>query len=194
MKTKFILWLMSTRFYRFLLKYVIPQIQFFHATGPNYAMKQAIRNSMRAGDVVLTKSGFHLTNLLIGGEFSHAAVVVGPDRIAELTANGFDVRSVDDFSKHCTKISLLRLHPDDQAYATQMAINAMSFSDRDYDYRFTLNVDALYCSELVYQCDTEKRLQCDLTDLVGMGCPYISPEGLYAAKGLRPVFEWVDTY
>jgi uncharacterized protein YycO len=185
---------MSTRFYRFLLKYVIPQIQFFHATGPNYHVKETIRNTMRAGDVVLTKSSFHLTNLLIGGRFSHAAIVVGKDRIAELTANGFDVRSVDEFSKHCTKISLLRIHPDDQLYATQMAVNAMGFSDRDYDYRFTLNVDALYCSELVYQSDTEKRLQCDLTDLVGMGCPYISPEGLYQAKGLTPIYEWKDSF
>lgn len=194
MKTKFLLWLMGTRFYRFLLKYVIPQIQFFSATGPSYSFKESMRRTMRAGDVVLTKSSFHLTNLLIGGRFSHAAIVVGPDKIAEMTSNDFDVRSVDEFSKHCTKISLLRLHTNDQAYATQMAINAMSFSDRDYDYRFTLGVDALYCSELIYQSDTEKRLQCDLTDLVGMGTQYISPAGLYDAKGLKPILEWVDSY
>lgn len=185
---------MGTKLYRFLLKYVIPQIQFFTATGPSYYFKDDMRRQMRAGDVVLTKSSFHLTNLLIGGRYSHAAIVVGPDKIAEMTANGFDVRNVDEFSKHCTKITLLRINPDDAAYGQQMAETAMSYYKRNYDYRFSLGVESLYCSELVYQSDKEGRLQCDLTDLVGIGCPYISPDGLFDAKGLKIVIQWVDSY
>lgn len=185
---------MGTKFYRFSLKYIIPQMQFFHATGPSFSVKEDIRRRMRAGDIVLTKSSFHLTNLLIGGRFSHAAIVVGPDKIAEMTANGFDVRTVDEFSKHCTKICILRLSPDDEEYAQKMAETAMSFYNRDYDYRFSLGIEALYCSELIYQSDVDKRIRFDLTDLVGMKKPYISPEGIYEAYGIAPIIEWVDSY
>lgn len=194
MKTRFLLWLMSTKLYRFFLKYILPQIQFFHATGPSYFIKQSLIDKMLPGDVLLTKSSFHLTNLLIGGRFSHAAIVIEKNKIAEMTAKGFDVVNVSEFSKHCTKISLLRLHPQDNEYSKKMAQYCMNFSDRSYDNKFSLNVEALYCSELVYQSDYEKRIKYDLTDLIGAGTLYISPDGLYDAVGLTPVFEWVDTY
>lgn len=194
MKARFLVWLMSTRFYRFLLKYVIPEIQFFHATGPDYSFKESVRTEIKAGDVMLSKSAFHLTNLLIGGQFSHAAIVVAPDKIAEMKANNFDVVTVDEFCKHATRIAVLRLTPWDEKYARKMADTALSFSNRKYDYRFDLGVEALYCSELVYQSDFEQRLKCDLSDLVGMGRPYISPEGIYTAQGLSVILEWKDTF
>jgi len=194
MKTKFILWLMSTRFYRFLLKYVIPNITFFTATGPSYFFKQRIRDGMKAGDVLLSKSSGHLTNLLIGGKYSHAAIVVDTDKIAEMTANGFDIVNVDKFCKQSTRICLLRLKDSDDDYGKEMAIKALEFSNADYDLSFTLGVEALYCSELCYQADFEKRFKCDLSDLAGLGKPYVSPLGLYSAPGLKIMAEWQDRF
>lgn len=192
MKTRFLLWLMGTKFYKFLLKYVIPEITIFHGVGPNYLMKKKLSQSMKAGDFILSKSGFHLTNLLIGGRFSHGAVVIGDDKIAEMTANDFDIVDVNKFCKGTTRIALMRIKkiPDD--YGQAIADKAMQFADRRYDTNFELGVEALYCSELCYQSDFEHRMGADLTDLVGMGRPYISPEGIYSAKNLEVVFEWED--
>jgi len=193
MKTKLLLWLMGTRFYKFLLKYVIPEIKFFHATGPNFYFKEMLRREMRAGDMLLSKSGFHLTNLLIGGSYSHAAVVVGPDRIAEMCAKGFDLVNVDKFCTGTTRFLLLRFKNHDQAYGEAVAAKAMTFARANYDTMFTLDVEALYCSELCFQSDFEGRMQADLSDLVGMGRPYLSPEGVATAKGLEVVAIWADS-
>lgn len=147
---------------------------------------------MKPGDVLLSKSSGHLTNVLIGGDYSHAALVVSTDRIAEMTANGFDIVDVDKFCKQSTRICLLRLTPENEAYGMLMAEKAMTFENAEYDLDFDLGVESLYCSELCYQADFEHRFQCDLTDLAGLGRPYISPVGLYHAKGLSIVAEWID--
>lgn len=190
MKKRFLLWLMCTRFYKFLLKYVIPEITIFHGTGPSYFFKARLRDSMQEGDILLSKSAFHLTNLLIGGKFSHAAIVVGKDKIAEMSANDFDVVDVDKFCKATTRVALLRLKIEDKEYGKLMAERAMEFQNREYDFQFTIGVEALYCSELCFQSDFEGRFKCDLTDLKSIGRPYISPYGLYVAEGLKTVTFW----
>lgn len=148
---------------------------------------------MQAGDILLSKSKFALTNVLIGGDFSHGAVAIGPDEIAEMTANDFDVVDVDHFCKGTTRVALLRIVDLSDDYGRRVALTAMSFEGKRYDASFKLGVEALYCSELCYQADYQRRMQADLTDLVGMGRPYISPSGLYKAKGLELVYEWQDT-
>lgn len=192
LKVKFILWLMKTFAYRFFLKYIIPNLTLFTATGPTYFFKQRLREKMKPGDVLLSKSSGHLTNVLIGGTYSHAAFVVDTDKIAEMTANGFDIVDVDKFCKQTTRVCLLRLKEEDDAYGILMAKKAMEFADAQYDLDFSLGVEALYCSELAYQCDYEKRFKCDLSDLAGIGRPYISPVGLYRAEGLKVITEWTD--
>lgn len=183
---------MSTKFYRFVLRYVIPEMKILHGVGPSYPVKQNIRDIMQAGDIILSKSKYRLTNILIGGNFSHAALVVGPDRIAEMSAKDFDVVNVDHFCEGCSSIMLLRLKNLSGEYGERMAKRCMSFDNALYDLGFSLGVEALYCSELVYQSDYEKRLQCDLSDLVGMGREYISPDGLSVAAGAMPLLVWKD--
>jgi hypothetical protein len=183
---------MSTRLYRFILKYVIPQATIFHGRGPSWFFKQRLRENMQEGDVLLSKSSFNLTNILIGGKYSHAAVVVSKDKIAEMSANDFDIVDVDKFCKGTTRVTLLRLKIEDKQYAESIAKEAMSFADREYDLDFKLGVEALYCSELCYQADYEGRFKCDLSDLAGIGRPYISPYGLYIAEGLKVVSSWED--
>ena len=192
LKTQFLVWLMQNEVYLFLLRYILPNLRFLQPPGPSYFYKQRIRDNMQAGDILLSKSKFALTNVLIGGDFSHGAVVIGPDEIAEMTANDFDVVDVDHFCHGTTRIALLRIVDQENDYGKQVALKAMSFVGVRYDASFKLGVEALYCSELCYQADFERRMQADLTDLVDMGRPYISPSGLYKAKGLELVYEWKD--
>lgn len=194
MKAKLLIWFMSTRFYRFLLKYVIPEITIFHGPGPGYAVKENLRREMRAGDVLVSKSKFLLTNLLIGGDYSHAAIVISKNLIAEMSSNGFDLRTVNDFCKKTTRISMLRFKDGSQDYGLKVAEKALSFSNSTYDFSFDLANDLFYCSELVYASDFEHRGGFDLTDLVGLGKPYLSPVGVYEGKGLNVIFEWEDRY
>lgn len=194
LKTKFLMWFMRSKPYRFILKYVVPPLEVFKAPGPSYLPKQDIRTRMQPGDILLSKARFRLTNLLIGGSFSHAAIVVGKDRIAEMTANNFDIVDVNHFCSGATRVALLRIKDATPEYRNQMAMNALAFAGAEYDTDFELGVKALYCSELCYQADNEKKMQADLIDLVGMGRPYISPSGIYEALGLEVIVEWEDEF
>lgn len=191
------MWVMATDTYRILLRYVLPNLRLLQAPGPNYRMKEMIRKEMQEGDFLLSKSRYNITNWIIGGDFSHASVVVkDPDSgklmIAEMTANDFDLVTVDHFCQFSTRIALLRLKDRKLGYPAKVAEKALSFQDCQYDCNFKLGVEALYCSELAYQSDYERRMQADLTDLVGLERPYISPDGIYKAKGLLNKFEWQD--
>lgn len=147
---------------------------------------------MKPGDILISKSTYRLTNLIIGGKFSHGAVVVAKNKIAEMTANDFDVVGMDHFALGCTRIALLRFKDPPANYGQRVARKAMAYANKKYDAQFTLGVEALYCSELAYQSDFLHKMQADLSDLVGMGRPYISPDGIYSAPGLKIVYEWKD--
>jgi len=185
---------MSTRFYRFLLKYVIPEITILVAPGPNWNMKKKLLDSMLPGDFLVSKSSFHLTNWLIGGDFSHAAIVLDKDVIAEMKANDFDIATVKEFCKGATRVALLRINNIPEGYGLQMAAKSMDFSESKYDVEFKMGPEALFCSELCWASDFKGLMQADLTDLIGVGTKYISPDGVYKAKNVEVVFEWQDTF
>lgn len=184
---------MSTKVYKFILKYVIPKIQIFQASGPSWYVKNLILTNMKPGDMILSKRAFYLTNLLIGGKYSHGAVVLEYNQIAEMTASNFEVVDINKFCEGATSIALLRFKNYDDLYGNKVAAMALSFADAKYDTDFKLGVEALYCSELCYQSDFERRMKADLTDLVGMGRAYISPVGVYEADGLELIYEWRDS-
>jgi hypothetical protein len=54
---------------------------------------------------------------------------------------------------------------------------------------FELGVEALSCSELVYEADFERRLDVNLEDVVGMGQLYISPTGLWHSTNTSVVID-----
>jgi hypothetical protein len=193
MKTKFLLWLMSTKAYKFLLKYVIPKIQIIHASGPSWFVRERFKERLKPGDMLVSKRKYYLTNLLIGGKYSHGAVALDRDQIAEMCASDFEVVDVKKFCEGTTSIAILRFKNYDDEYGQKVAEKALSFAQAKYDTEFKLGVEALYCSELNYLSDFEHRMQADLTDLIGAGRPYISPMGVYTAKGLEIVYEWHDS-
>ena len=48
-----------------------------------------------------------------------------------------------------------------------------------YDIQFEFGIEALYCSELIYHADEERRLDVDLSDVANLGRKYLSPTGLF---------------
>lgn len=77
----------------------------------------------------------------------------------------------------------------DKFYVEDLVYKCLSLKLAKYDTQFSLGVEALYCSELCYQSDFDHRLKVDLSDLAGLGRPYISPMGLLFSKNCRCVFD-----
>lgn len=147
---------------------------------------------LKAGDIILTLDKKKLTTLLIGGEFAHAAFCVSKDHkfeCAEMTHCDYTKSTFADVCFHSDRVVILRCPDFDTAYTIQVINKCKSFENAKYDTVFKLKNEFLYCSELIYESDFERRLDLDLSDLAGIGNEYISPTGLFYAKNVEIVWD-----
>jgi len=193
LKNKFLLWLMDTDFYNYLLKNVIPYVRFslYYTTLRGWKYHQGYK-LLKEGDIVLTQDKKKLTTVLIGGEFAHASLCVSKDgefEIAEMTHTDYTKSCFFDLCKEADKVTIIRCNDWDEAYIEKVIAKCKTFEDATYDNKFQFGVKSLYCSELVYQSDFEKRLKVSLDDIASIGRQYISPFGLYKAENIKIIWE-----
>ncbi len=183
---------MTTKFYKHVLLKVIPYIRFTtYYPDLNGSKYNAVYREMQPGDIILTIDRRKLTTKLIPGEFSHAGMCVSKDGVwetAEMTHNHYDKTCLFDMGKSSDRLVLMRPQlPQGQIHS---AIDkCKSFEGTDYDTSFSLGIEALYCSELIYESYANNGLGVNISDLLGLGKPYISPSGLYTAKNLKVVID-----
>ena len=184
---------MKSYIYSLLLRYVVPALRF--PKGVSVEDVALFKAKVRRGDILLCKTHLSLASKLIPGDWDHAAIFTGRDRIneiAEMIAQGFHECDIDYFLKDCDEVLILRpVHPWSEQYLYRFINKCLSFKGRKYDKEFTLGVDSLYCFELVYHSDMDRKLRFDLDDLVGMGRPYLSSEGIYTCPNLKIVYSSV---
>ena len=194
MRKKLLVWLMNTEFFEWLLKNVIPYIRFTtYYTSLRGAKYHEGYDKLKPGHIILTIDKKKLTSLLIPGSFAHAALCLsksGPDyEIAEMTHTDYTKSYFFDICKEADRVVILECLDWDHRYVRAVIDKCLEFEDAVYDVKFGFGVKALYCSELVYQSDFERRLDVNLEDLAGLGREYISPDGLYKAKNVRVVWD-----
>ena len=185
-RQRLIIWAMDTKVYSYLLKHVIPFIRFtmYYSEFPGWKYHR-MYNTLQPGDIVLSTDSKKLTAKLIPGDWTHAGVCVGKDgvfEIAEMTHVGYKESTFSDFCYQATRVCVLRGKNFDRDYTELFIKETLSYRGTPYDQKFQLGVGALSCSELIYVADTEKRLECDLEDVAGLGRPYISPTGIYRSE------------
>jgi hypothetical protein len=144
---------------------------------------------VKQGDFLLSSSKFKLTTLLIPGPVDHCAIAVSKDEVVEMVGTGWRKITLKQFWDESSSQAVLRLKPWDEAYARAIADKALSLKNTPYDIHFNLGIEALYCSELCLVCDTENRAQFNLADIRGLGRKYLSPTGVYNAKGCEVVYD-----
>ena len=188
-----LMFFMQTSFYSWLLKSIIPYIRFtmYYSQFPGSKYHKAY-DLLCAGDIILAKDPKKLTTLLIGGDWSHAALCVSKDEqfeVAEMTHRDFTKSTFFDICKEAEAVAIIRCADFDADYIKSVVDKCKSFEGATYDVTFTLGVAALYCSELVWQSDYEHRLKVSLEDIAGLGRPYISPTGLWKAENCGLIFD-----
>lgn len=186
-------WLMATKFYRYMLKHVIPYIRFttYYTTlrGVKY---HKLYRQLEPGDVLLTIDKKKLTTMLIPGEFTHAAMCVSLDEaweVSEMTHSDYTKSCFFDICKESDRVVIMRCKWCEDLDTDKAIEKCKSFEGAKYDVEFALGVEALYCSELVYQSYKDNLLGANLDDFVGLGRPYISPVGLFHADNLHIVVD-----
>lgn len=185
---KFILYFMRTPLYVFLLKKIIPYIRFTtYYTSLRGWKYHILYKHLEAGDIILTIDKKKLTTLLIPGEFSHAAMCISKDgswEVSEMTHSDYTKSCFFDICKESDRVvilGVLNCTEEDKANAIN---KCKSLEKSKYDTFFKLGVEALYCSELCLVSWGNEKLKANLDDLAGLGRPYLSPTGIYKAKGV----------
>lgn len=192
---KIYIWVASSWAWQFLLTWIIPAIR-FGGKPITDAQIQELSSVIQKGDCILLKDPKKLSHILIGGTWSHAAICTSflDDQypvFGEMGHAGFQEVNIKKLVGYSTKIAVIRPKDADFTYMKLMGEEArrIGLLSIGYDFIFSLGEKSLYCSELVYLADYHKLYQANLDDLAGLGHPYISPDGLYKAKGAKIVFE-----
>ena len=191
---KLVLWLFQQSWYpKIVLKY-LPYLRTttYYPDYPGNEFNKAY-NLLRPGDYILCEDRQKLTTKLIPGFWTHAVMCVSKDQVwetSDMTHENYRKACFFDICRESTSVVILRCKDFDEKYIEEVVKQCKTFQNALYDVQFKLGVKMLYCSELVYQSDFERRLEVNLEDLAGIGREYISPDGLYKAKNVEIIYEY----
>jgi hypothetical protein len=140
----------------FFTRLLLPAIRLISKLGKpeplcDYHDYQFIKSKIKPGDVLLSKEDWRLSNVLISGEWSHAAIAVESYMVLEATPPNVRRIHLAQFVLSKDHIALLR---------PKFKIDFKNYVDfyinGEYDFSFLSNNKQWYCSELVY--DYLKRI------------------------------------
>ena len=196
MRRKLILWVMQTRLYGWALKRVIPFIRlttyYTTLTGKQF---HSAHDTIKMGDFIVCVDKRKLTSFLIPGTFSHAAFCIGvhpwhEHEIIEMTHDDCVKRHLFEAFKESDRVVILRARwKHHQILKAVKRAHEIFDSKIPYDAQFTLGIKALYCSELCLEVDVDRTLGFVLDDFVGLGRPYLSPDGVFNCPDLMVVWD-----
>jgi hypothetical protein len=211
LKMEIIFWIIKQKWYQWLMINVVPFLRFstYYALPSNNeflkwgSLCRRGYKHLQPGDIILTVDDKKLGSMVIGGATadhvgetnfipSHAALCVGKGEdfeVAEMTHHHFTESAWEDVCFESTRVVILRCKAFDEHYIKEVLIpTCKSFKDKKYDVTFSMGIETLICSELVYFADKERRLIVNLDPILGFK-PYISPLGLYKAKNCFVVWD-----
>lgn len=179
------------RAYKYVIQYWLPKIRLSWAhsaiTGKQYREGYEL---LRPGYIILSTDSKRLSTVLTPGVWAHAALCVskgGDYEVAEMTAKGFTKSDFYDICHTSDRVVLLDCFDWDDEYIHHVIKQCAKLDDVEYDDDFQLDNAALYCSELIYFCDTEQRLGLQLRDI--LGTMYVLPDDIYHATNINIIWD-----
>lgn len=140
----------------------------------------AIAGQLRAGDILLEKTPFRLTDALIPGHWGHAAVWIGTEAelrslglwdhplvlphhaairagagVVEALRSGVELNPLERFL-NIDDMAVLRARESNAQGRATLVLNALRQIGKDYDFNFDVETtDRIVCSELIYATYTD---------------------------------------
>jgi len=129
-----------------------------------------IMEAMQPGDILLRGYNNYLSELLIPGKWSHAALVTDNHGVVHAVGSGIEYQNIIDFCR-CDRIILIR--PKVDIEDSENAVNKAKLEiGKPYDHSFIFerewSEDQLFsCSELIYHCyrDTKVNFKMGATNV-----------------------------
>jgi hypothetical protein len=108
-----------------------------------------VRDLIKPGDVLLTRTYGELSSLIIPSHWKHAAIYLGTEMIGEATQNGVRSDYLSTFMLHKDEVKVLRPLFLSDIECKEAALYALNQIGVPYDFAYEETVKAFYCSELV---------------------------------------------
>ncbi len=181
-------WLTQTRIYLFIVKNILPyaRLSWGHTrmTGKKYREGYKL---LRPGYIILSSDEKRISSFLTPGDLDHAALCVDTGsgceyEIGEMTHTGYTKSLFFDICHTSDRVVILDCLDWDDDYK-QLVIGCCKLQvEKQYDFQFQLDSMALYCSELVFYCDIEQRLNTVVKD-------YILPQDIYNSSNVEVIWD-----
>ncbi len=176
------------RIYAWLMWWVVCRLRFSLCHTSMTSEKYIEGDSqIQDGDVVLATDNRALSTLCVPGTHTHALLCIGQSphgvmMCAEMTHTGYGEVAFAQACFHASRVVILRCPDFDSVYVRSVVRACRVFKGTPYDTQFDLDDDEVYCSELPYHCDFERRLQVVPSRAWGTGQKVIKPDDLAAAN------------
>jgi len=171
----------------------------------NPEMTKRVRSSLKAGDILLEKTPFRLTDKFIPGHWGHAAIWIGNENelkslgiwkhplvqryrqqirqgnlVVEALRNGVVMSSLEEFM-NIDDLGVMRVSNNSKQQKVNIILLALRQVGKAYDFNFDVeSTDKIVCSELIYVSVTS----IDWPTANTLGRYTISPDNI-AAKSLK---------
>ncbi|MDH4319332.1 MAG: YiiX/YebB-like N1pC/P60 family cysteine hydrolase, partial [Desulfobulbaceae bacterium] len=178
-------------------------------------VEEKLQKRLRAGDILLEKTPFCLTDKLIPGYWGHVAIWIGSEQelidlgiwdhpvvsahkkairggryIVEALRTGVMINSLSYFLD-IDDLAILRKKKSTGQERAETIIRALQQVGKPYDFNFNVETNnKIVCSELIYICYTDINWPTSNT----LGRYTISPSNVAEKAGPEEPFEVVDLY
>jgi uncharacterized protein YycO len=140
-----------------ILKYITPISKFIGKIHSPFSERlinggdfYAITSIIKPGDIILSRTRYHLSNIFIPGYFKHSALITNKQDIIESTAEGVHLTSLYDFISTKDYIIIMRMEKIDDNIKKELVEIALKQLGKNYDYEFESDAKEFYCAELIY--------------------------------------------
>jgi len=130
-----------------------------------------ILNIIQPGDIILRRYDHYLTGLLIPGYFTHAAIVMGNNKIIHMLGSGINRQDILTFTR-CDDIAIIRCNNEQIKKIAIKKAKKLYEQDVEYDFEFNFSNNTRFsCTELIEYVYNKPKMQRKKKD-------YIMPDDL----------------
>jgi len=127
---------------------------------------KALENELQHGDLLFGRREWFLKNTIVPGYYKHVGSWDAEKKLViEMQDDGYTESTLQQFIERYTEVGIGRPFFTKE-YATLFIKTLRTFSDKDYDSKFSQNTSQMYCSESIHCADVENKLKYSTTKVL----------------------------
>jgi len=136
------------------------KIPFINTLKVNDKQLAILKKALANGDFLFTRRDYFLKNLVVPGRYHHVGFWDKERQVViEMQNEGYEETQLEDFLARYTEVVVSKCEKFDVSYRTKFVGNLRSYSSKEYDSNFSYNTKNMYCSEMGFQADQDRRME-----------------------------------